>query len=230
MGDVYHNRAEFVVTSWGVYYDRALYIDYLPDLYPYYAGLYLPITENASEKIDLFLIFSPFAEIMWITILIATLGVAFFKISLLKFHASLKATDVVSFLWTSFIAFFGGKPTPTAIDSKRSYKAVVFTSLLAGVVMWIAYRSYLSAALAISFKSYPFTDMESLSKTDWKYVLLQMKNSAFLIIDYVHSDYSPLENLPELVKHLPLVSKVLLSTKFTRTIWRMTHLARIQYR
>ena len=171
MGDIYYNRAEFVVTSWGMYYDRALYMDYLPDLYPYYAGLYLPLTDNATEKIDFFLIFSPFAEIMWITIAIATLGVALFKISLLKFHASLKAADVIGFLWTSFIAFFGGKPTPTSIDSKRSYKAVVFTSLLAGVVMWIAYRSYLSAALAISFKSYPFTDMESLSKTDWKYVL-----------------------------------------------------------
>ena len=172
MGDIYYNRAELVVTSFGMYYDRALYMDYYPDLYPYYAGLYLPLTDNASEKIDFFLIFSPFAEIMWITIAIATLGVALFKISLLKFHASLKAADVIGFLWTSFIAFFGGKPTPTSIDSKRSYKAVVFTSLLAGVVMWIAYRSYLSAALAISFKSYPFTDMESLSKTNWKYVPL----------------------------------------------------------
>ena len=72
------------------------------------------------------------------------------------------------FLWTSFIAFFGGKPTATKIDSKKSYRSIIFISLLAGSIVWIFYRAYLTAELAIRIKKYPINDMESLSKTDWR--------------------------------------------------------------
>ncbi len=76
--------------------------------------------------------------------------------------------DTVAFLWTSFIANFGGKPTSKSIDSKPAYKILIFSSLIGGFVIWVAFRSRLTAELAVIIKKYLFTDMESFSKTDWR--------------------------------------------------------------
>ena len=106
---------------------------------------------------------------LWMMILATTVVIALIKSSLLLKFSKLKFINILGFLWYTFTAYFGGKPAGTAIDSRRTYKAVVFTSLLGGVVVWIAYRSFLTAELAVVIKKYPFTDFESLSKTDWRY-------------------------------------------------------------
>ena len=79
-----------------------------------------------------------------------------------------KGNLFISFIWTSLTTIVGGKPGPSQLDSKRSYKAIVFVSLLGGLIIWIAYRSFLTAALSVVEKKYPFNDLESLSKTNWK--------------------------------------------------------------
>ena len=104
-------------------------------------------------------------------ILATTLVIAIVKSGFQLKFAKLKFLHFFGFFWYTLMGYFGGKPQATAIDSRRSYKAVVFTSLLGGVVVWIAYRSFLTAELAVVIKKYPFTDLESLSKTDWKYVI-----------------------------------------------------------
>ena len=71
-------------------------------------------------------------------------------------------------IWTSFSGFFGGKPTPTPIDKNSSYKAMIMATLLCGTVVWVAYRAHLNAELAVYEKKYPFDDMESFSKTNWR--------------------------------------------------------------
>ena len=71
-------------------------------------------------------------------------------------------------MWTSFTANFGGKPSESPIDLKKSYKLTVFISLLGGVIIWIAYRSFLCAELSIVEEKLPFKDLESLSKTTWR--------------------------------------------------------------
>ena len=92
---------------------------------------------------------------------------------LLKYH-QLKLLNFLGFVWTSFIAHLGSKPKETLIDSKKSYKVLVFISLVSGMVVWIAYKSFLKAEFAVSLKKHPFNDMESLSKTDWRYFSLNI--------------------------------------------------------
>ena len=99
-----------------------------------------------------------------VTVVIMTV----FKSSILYKFSDLKLSNIIGFLWYSYIVYFGGKPSGTAIDSKRTYKLIVFVSLLGGIIIWISYRSFLTAELAINIKKYPFNDMNSLSKTNWK--------------------------------------------------------------
>ena len=91
-----------------------------------------------------------------------------FKSSILYKFSLLKISNVFGFLWYSSTVYFGGEPSGTAIDSKRPYKLIVFISLLGGIIIWISYRSFLTAVLSVNIKKYPFNDMYTLSKTDWR--------------------------------------------------------------
>ena len=54
------------------------------------------------------------------------------------------------------------------IDAVSSYKTTIVATSLCGTVVWMAYRAYLNAELALIEKKYPFDDMESFSKTNWR--------------------------------------------------------------
>ena len=90
------------------------------------------------------------------------------KSSILYKFSQLKISNVFGFLWYSSTVYFGGEPSGTAIDSKRPYKLIVFISLLGGIIIWISYQSCLTAKLAVDIKKYPFNDIYSLSKTNWR--------------------------------------------------------------
>ena len=90
------------------------------------------------------------------------------KSSILYKFSQLKISNVCGFLWYSSTVYFGGEPYENAVDSKRTYKFIVFVSLLGGLIIWISYRSFLTALLSVNLKKYPFNDMHSLSKTNWR--------------------------------------------------------------
>ena len=101
-------------------------------------------------------------------ILITALVTAFLKSMLLHYYGYLNIFKVLENIWTSLISNCGGKPVPSKIDSKWPYKILIFTTLLAGVIIFIAYRCSITAALAVSMKVYPFKDMDGFSETNWK--------------------------------------------------------------
>ena len=101
-------------------------------------------------------------------IAVTVVVITVFKSSILYKFSRLKLPNIFGFLWYSSTVYFGGKPSGTAIDSKRTYKFIVFVFLLGGIIIWISYRSFLTAELAINIKKYPFNDMHSLSKTNWR--------------------------------------------------------------
>ena len=101
-------------------------------------------------------------------IAVTVVAMTVFKSSISYKFSKLKLSNIIGFLWYSYIVYFGGKPSGTAIDSKRTYKFIVFVSLLGGIIIWIAYQSCLTAKLAVDIKKYPFNDMHSLSKTNWR--------------------------------------------------------------
>ena len=58
-------------------------------------------------------------------------------------------------------------------------------SLLAGLTVFVFYRGYLSAELSVRIKKFPFTDLKSLSKTDWRYIFYKIykyQNNSFFIL------------------------------------------------
>ena len=85
-------------------------------------------------------------------IAVTVVAMTVFKSSISYKFSKLKLSNIIGFLWYSYIVYFGGKPSGTAIDSKRTYKFIVFVSLLGGIIIWISYRSFLTAELAINIK------------------------------------------------------------------------------
>ena len=100
------------------------------------------------------------------------LGTTFVIASLKSFimlqFSKLNFGQFFGFVWTSFIAYFGGQPSGTTIDGKRSYKTILMVSLLGGLVIWIAFNASLTSKLAVDIKEMPFHDLESFSKTNWR--------------------------------------------------------------
>ena len=109
-GDLFFNKAEIIVAPFGISLKRALYIDFLPPVQTYFAGLYTP-SLDAAESVDLRLFFSPFTINVWIVIGIISFSTATLKFVVFCCNGSIDISEFLSALWTSFIAFFGGKPT-----------------------------------------------------------------------------------------------------------------------
>ena len=101
-------------------------------------------------------------------ILITVITITILKSGLLFKNNEWKIGALPGFFWNTFITYFGGSPENTPIDNERPYNIIVLTSLLGGVIIWIAYQSILTAELSVVIKKYPFNDFESLAATDWK--------------------------------------------------------------
>jgi hypothetical protein len=67
------------------------------------------------------------------------------------------------------MANFSCKPESSLLDYVLPYRMVVFNSLVAGTVVWIGYRASLTSHLSVIKTQVPFNDMESLSKTDYRF-------------------------------------------------------------
>ena len=147
---------------------RALGIDYLHPLVPFTCGLYIPNLDN-QEHINFNTYFVPFKLEVWLLIIISSIIVSIVKIILLYKFGAQQITGLIGVFWTSFMANFGGgKPKVTPLDSRHSYRILIFTSLLIGTITFINWRCMLGASLAVTIKKYPFTDMDSLSNTEWR--------------------------------------------------------------
>ena len=68
----------------------------------------------------------------------------------------------------SIFANFGGAHFNSKIDKVNSYKLVILTALVNGVVIWAYYQASLTSELAIKLESYPFNDLQSFSKTNYR--------------------------------------------------------------
>ena len=71
-------------------------------------------------------------------------------------------------IWVAFTANFGGKPPYSKIDHITSYKTLLFSIFLDGVIFWISYRAFLFTELSTQLFKYPFNDLDSFSKSGYK--------------------------------------------------------------
>ena len=168
VGDIYFKRADLIAAPLTATYSRSLHIDFMPPITRQIIALWIA-NQDSQEDFDFDTFVTPLNFDLWIAVILATLGLTVLKSLGLSKMTKIKVSDVVCFSWTSFIGFFGGKPNPTKMDKLQAYKITIFISLLCGTVVWIAYRSYLTAELSVMIKSYPFHDLDSFSNTNWRY-------------------------------------------------------------
>ena len=167
VGDVFLGRTDIAVSSLVMVLDRAKHVDYLIKLTDYSTGLY--VQKNAKEELmDLNTFTAPFTLNVWLLLLTVSFLVAFVKIILKYSFGTIDIIESISFLWTSFIANFGGAPTVKKTDLYQSFKLTICVSLLCGTIVWISYRAKLTSELSVIDKHYPFTDLESFSGTNWR--------------------------------------------------------------
>ena len=167
IGDIYNKKVDIGVAPFGLNLERAIHVDYLTLLTPLIVGIYVE-QFKAIELVDLQTFTAPFTLKLQITILTASVFITIIKIITRYSFSSITIIETISFLWTSLIANFGGAPSSMIIDANQSYKLTIFVSLCCGIVIWISYQAELTSELSTIDKEYPFTDLESFSKTNWK--------------------------------------------------------------
>ena len=167
VADIFNKTADIAVTPMFIKINRARFIDYLPPIKPDVCGIY--VANSDQERISFKTYLAPFTLLLWATLTFIGVAIALIRFLLLKVHGN---GSIFGFdhIWSSFSGFMGGKPTPTPIDKKSSYKTMIMATLLCGTITWIAYRGHLNSELAVFRKNYPFNDMESFSKTNWRYL------------------------------------------------------------
>ena len=70
-------------------------------------------------------------------------------------------------IWASFAPNFGGTPFHSDTDCIASYKTLVFVFMLDGLVLWVTYQSFLYTQLSIPLIKNPFSDLNTLAKSDY---------------------------------------------------------------
>ena len=156
-----------------IYGFRAKFVGFFPPISDLYGGLFIVNNrdeENTlNEEFDFTTFSNQFTIRLWTAIISFTILISICKSMIMISFQKLKFFDMTAFLWTSFIANLGGKPNIfPSLDSRKSYKIVVFISLLCGTMTWISYRARMNAVLSIRSKPLPFTDLDSMAETDWK--------------------------------------------------------------
>ena len=66
---------------------------------------------------------------------------------------------------------FGGDPPQSELNELNSFKVFTFTLLICGFIIWSTYNAFLISQLSIKIVKHPFNDLESLSKTDYRYMI-----------------------------------------------------------
>ena len=69
--------------------------------------------------------------------------------------------------FTSLMANFGETSFESKVNNYTSYKGLIFTSLISGLIISTAYSASLVSELSVKIIKFPFHDPESLSKTEY---------------------------------------------------------------
>ena len=114
---------------------------------------------------------NPLSDELWITILVIAVVISCPLTGIeLMFNSNYSSClpTCTSNLWFAFKANFGGKPSFALADKSFTLQIILFTCLLVGSVVWMAYRASLTSELSIRRVKKPFNSLESLLETDYK--------------------------------------------------------------
>ena len=150
--------------------ERSVYIDYLRPILPNKWGLYIS-KEAVHDSIEYDNYFKAFHVHSWTTILFAIIIIGTMKVFIFGCIGKNKSSYTLiglKSIWCAMKPIFGGKVSNPKIDSGISQNIILFIWSLCGSVIWIYYRSQITALLSISNPSKPFKDLESMANTNWR--------------------------------------------------------------
>ena len=167
VGDVFAKQVDIAVASLSMTPQRAEYISFLNPISPEILSIAIPAHAiYESPDFDVFL--KPFHWPLWIAIFVATFIIAIAKL-ITEDTTIFNTTNFCQHAWISFTTFFGGTDGHYKDTRKLSNRVVLLSSMLGGLVIWLSYNGYLTADLLAIENRYPFNDLESLSKSNWRY-------------------------------------------------------------
>ena len=169
---IHKGRVDAVLLPYTNTLTRSQIVTFLPAVYFPTQRIVIPLTA-VTESLDLTTFIRPFHILSWIvlflTIVIVTLARLVFFERIQDLH--LKS---LKHLWDSFAVHFSGTSQNLGTSiygyslGQRPYNTLLITSLLSGYIIWTSYNASLTSELLVREKSLPFTDLESLSLTDWR--------------------------------------------------------------
>ena len=62
---------------------------------------------------------------------------------------------------------FGIAPFESKMDHLTSYKALLFSFAMDGLVLWVSYQSFIYFELSTAIIKDPFNDLDSLANSDY---------------------------------------------------------------
>ena len=110
---------------------------------------------------------------LWGTLILVAMIISCFLTSIEKTFDVKDQFSYVNYLenlWLAFKANFGGKPS--SIHENNSYKISIFSCLLVGSIVWIAYRAEIISELSVLKVKMPFDSLEDLSKSNYRQVYI----------------------------------------------------------
>ena len=162
VGEVYNRNVDIAVASVSITQTRANHLSFLLPIATETLAMFIP-SKSISESLDFLVFIKPLNPNLWMIVFITSIFIAIAR----KSSAIIKTNED---FWSSLMVFFGGA-IDMSTQNVQSYKIVVVTSLFAGYVTWTNYNAFLTSELLTVKKHYPFKDLESLSRTNWRYNL-----------------------------------------------------------
>ena len=170
-------KADMIVAHLDITNFRHFVIDYLYPIWNHNGGIYIK-SKSLKEGFDFGVFWRPFEKWTWILLLISSFFISFCIIVTWKIlYLNEKfIPNPFKVLLMTLQANLGYDSFDQSLTNKlETHKVIVFTSLLMGNVLWLTYNGALLSELIIPKLDKPFHDLESLIKTNYKYILTILK-------------------------------------------------------
>ena len=148
---------------------RGQALDTLPAVENSKPGIFIKAIDTKEVSWRTFL--NPLSDELWITLLMIAMVIACLLTGIETMFTSKYSSCLpicTTNLWIAFRANFGGKTTFALAHKSVTIQIVLFTCLLVGSVIWMAYRASLTSELSVRRVSKPFDSLESLLESDYK--------------------------------------------------------------
>jgi hypothetical protein len=161
--------ADILLTKLVIMYERYLAIDYLVPLKSSLNGIF--VNKNSmKESLDFEVFQKPFDKWTWTTLISSSLivTISIFLASNVLNQGNLKYLNFIDIFSKSLKANLGSASFTTPTNKFHSLQMVIFVTLIAGNVIWIAYNGALLSKLIEPRFEKPFHDLESLAESNYR--------------------------------------------------------------